>query len=84
MIITSYSDWNKPLDECPKNLKGKGQHRWLLNNLRRRNRISCWEIDTNWRVCRSLMYLKRIGKIKLNGKAYDYPYVGVSVKGSYI
>ena len=78
MIICSFSDFNKPLNEAPKSLKGKTLHDWIMKNLKDRNRISVWEIDDNTKVCRAFMYLVKIGKIKLNNK-YDYPYQGLQV-----
>lgn len=78
MIVCSFSDWKTPLDEAPKNLKGAKLHKWLLTNLKYRNRISVWEIDANMRVCRTLMYLKHIGKISFTND-YEYPYTGIKI-----
>lgn len=81
VFITSYSDFNLPLDCAPKRLKGKKLHDWLIRQLSQRERVSTFEIDSDMRVCRTLMYLQRIGKIKLDSKKYGYPYVGVTVTG---
>ena len=79
MIVCSFSDFYIPLDEAPKSLKGKKLHQWIIKNLKGRKRVSVWEIEGNFRVCRTIMYLVKIGKIKFNND-YDYPYQGVSVK----
>ena len=79
MIVCSFSDFYTPLDEAPKSLKGKKLHHWIIKNLKGRKRVSVWEIDGNIRVCKALMYLVRIGKVRFNND-YDYPYQGVSVK----
>ena len=81
MIVTSFSDFHQGLEDCPKRLKGKSRHKWLLHNLKNRTRISCFEIDSDMDVCMSLMYLKKIGKISMNGKDTPYPYVGIELRG---
>lgn len=78
--LCSFSDFQIPLNEYPKKLKGKKLHEWIIKQLKHRTRISTCEIDYDLRMCRTLMYLDRIGKIKLDNRAYKYPYVGVSVK----
>lgn len=75
----SFSDWNTPLDTAPKCLKGKSLHKWILRNLKNRNRISCWELEENYKVCKTMMFLERIGKIKMDIVNHDYPYIGVKV-----
>tara|TARA_R100000541_G_C1897352_1_gene84040 strand:+ start:72783 stop:73022 length:240 start_codon:yes stop_codon:yes gene_type:complete len=78
MIITSFSDFYKPLDEYPKHLKGNSLHKWILKNLNGRNRISVWELDCTQRMVRTMFYLDKINKIKLDHNL-KYPYVGVEV-----
>lgn len=78
MIICSFSDFSKPLDVAPRNLKGAKLHSYLLKQLKSRKRVSVWEIDTNMDVCKALMFLKRIGKISFT-KEYDYPHVGIKI-----
>lgn len=79
MIICSFSDWHKPLDEAPRHLKGAALHKWLLKSIKVRDRVSCWEIDSNRKVCNALMFLKKIGKITFTNK-YDYPYTSIEIK----
>ena len=78
MIITSLTDFNVGLDEYPKHLKGKKLHKWILNNLKHRKRVSCFEIDADLRMARTVMFLNRIGKITFN-EDFEYPYTGVTV-----
>lgn len=78
MILCSFSDWKQPLNEAPRTLKGAKLHKWLLRNIKDRPRISVWEIDSNIKVCRALMYLKRIGKISFT-KEHKYPYTGIKI-----
>ncbi len=78
MIITSFSDFYKPLDEYPKHLKGKSLHKWILKNLKGRKRVSVWELDCTQRMVRTMMYLDRINKIKLD-PSLQYPYIGVKL-----
>ncbi|CAH7388181.1 hypothetical protein VCHA53O466_50008 [Vibrio chagasii] len=80
MIVCSFSDFQIPLDEYPKKLKGKRLHDWIIRQLRGRERISCFEIDSDLRMCRTLMFLDRIGKITISSKAHAYPYVGIKVR----
>lgn len=79
MFITSYTDFNTGLDEAPKKLKGRSLHNWILKNLKSRERISTFELEANYRVCRTVMFLVKLGKINLNSKNYTYPYIGVTV-----
>ena len=77
--ITSFSDWNTPLDEYPKHLKGRRLHKWIIKNLSSRKRISVWEIDCDIRMLRTLMFLQKIKRIELDSSAHEYPYIGVKV-----
>ena len=79
MIITSFSDFNKPLNEAPKNLKGKKLHNWLIKQLKHRDRVCVWEIDYNMKVCRALMFLVKIGKLRFDKSTTDYPYTKIVV-----
>lgn len=80
MIVTSFSDFRQPIDEAPRHLKGRKLHQWLLRNLRNRNRVSVFELSESQRVANAMMFLNRIGKIKLDNKAYEYPYVGIEIR----
>ena len=80
MFVTSFSDFHQSLDEYPKGLKGVKLHKWILSNLRKRERVSCFEIQEDWRMCRTFMFLVRGGKIKLSNEGHHYPYSGVFVR----
>ena len=77
MIITSYSDFNRPLNEYPKKLKGRLLHRWVKGNLRDRERVSVFELGEDYRMARTIQYLESIGSVKLDNKSMQYPYLEI-------
>ena len=77
MIITSYSDFNRPLNEYPKKLKGRLLHRWVKRNLRNRSRVSVFELGEDYRMARTVGYLQKIGSINFANKNMQYPYLQV-------
>lgn len=79
MIVTSFSDFNLPLNEYPKKLKGKALHTWILRNLRNRKRVSIFEICDDIQMARTMGFLEKIGKITTDNKNFSYPYIGVTI-----
>lgn len=79
MIICSFSEFKQEVHEAPRKLKGKKLHRWLLNCLSNRTTITDWELTENMKICKTILYLERIGKIKLGSKNLGYPYISVEV-----
>ncbi len=80
MILCSFSDFQLPLNEYPKNLKGKPLHDWICKYLKARTKFSCFEIQEDYRMCRTLMFLQKIGKIKLCNEGLGYPYTNIILK----
>lgn len=78
MIICSFTDHFVGLNEVPKTLKGKQLHKWILNNLKYRDRISCFELsEMPLRSVKAFMYLERIGKFKTDNKKFGFPYLAI-------
>lgn len=66
IIVTSWSDFCKELDQAPKRLKRKALDRWLLSQLERRpkKRFSIFEIGESMRVAKAMTRLCRQGFIE--------------------
>lgn len=83
MFITSYSEFKVPLDEVPKNLKGKALHRWFMKHLQGRRRLSCFELSemacVNMDAYRAFKYLESIGRFKTSVKDIQYPWISIEI-----
>lgn len=74
MIITSWSDFHKGLDEMPKRLKWKEQRAWIYRNLlrRKKQRFSTFEIGENMLACKRITDMLNQGIIEDTGGQYPW------------